>query len=78
MRSATLPSNSGQQRLADDAVVGVRVQPAKGARSGLKWAPEESSMKVGFSLSRITSTCWCQGAPEVSAPLLAADVQWLS
>jgi hypothetical protein len=26
----------------------------------------------------ISSTCWCQGAPEVSAPLLVADVRSLS
>jgi hypothetical protein len=37
----------------------------------------EFSLAVVARLSRtsISSTCWCQEAPEVSAPLLAADVR---
>jgi len=41
----------------------------------------KSAFKVGLlplSRTSISSTCWCQGAPEVSAPLLVADVRSLS
>jgi 3-oxoacyl-[acyl-carrier-protein] synthase II len=33
---------------------------------------------VPLSRTSISSTCWCQGAPEVGAPLLIADVRSLS
>jgi hypothetical protein len=74
-------AESWQERRADDAVVGRRVRPAKRARScHQNECLRKSAFKVGLlpKSHSISSTCWCQGAPEVSAPLLVADVRSLS
>ena len=47
----------------------------------VKMMPEEKRVQcwvAPLSRTSISSTCWCQGGPEVTAPLLVADVRSLS
>jgi len=42
------------------------------------WGKRVQRGVAPLSRTSISSTCWCQGVPEVSAPLLVADVRSLS
>ncbi|HAQ82187.1 MAG TPA: hypothetical protein DEH75_01490 [Bradyrhizobium sp.] len=60
----------------------LKLPPLVFVRSGelrqAEWTEFSLAEVVSLSRTSTSSTCWRQGAPEVSAPVLVADVRSLS
>ncbi len=66
----------GFRRLADRETLSTAV--AQALREGGFTQLDDVRNLPGMVRAALSSTCWCQGAREVSAPLLVADVRSLS